>query len=102
MSRWSVLLTLVAVVGIALAGAATPAPSPSAHAATIVAAAPATTDAVAADPYVAGTSLATSAPEPVVPCQNYAWQCKFEGGPCGPQNACHCAFDSSTGWTCAR
>jgi hypothetical protein len=40
-------------------------------------------------------------PQPVASCQVYAYQCVFDGGPCGPQNLCHCQ-DRPTGWVCAR
>jgi|KBSSwiStaDraftv2_1062776.scaffolds.fasta_scaffold365787_2 hypothetical protein len=40
-------------------------------------------------------------PVPVVGCQAYAYQCVFDGGPCGPNGVCHCQ-DRPTGWVCAR
>ncbi len=103
-SRWSVLLALVAVAGIALAGAATVDPTPSVPPGpTVVAGAVAQPEAGTADPYLETTPFSTEAPEPMVGCQVYAYTCKFEGGPCGPvPNTCHCAFDPGTGWLCAR
>jgi hypothetical protein len=40
-------------------------------------------------------------PQPMATCQIYAYQCVFDGGPCGPNGACHCQ-DRPTGWVCAR
>lgn len=101
-SRWAVLFALLAVVGLAMAGAATidPSLSPVAGAAAVVAApAPDTTPG---DPYLQDSPFTTEAPAPMVSCSIYAYQCKSQGGPCGPGGLCHCSFNPGSGWVCAR
>ena len=101
-SRWLSMVALILVAGLALAVAA-PAGSaqpPVTGQAALTNAAPAS-DAPASDPYLAAAPFTTEAPEPMVPCSIYAYQCVFDGGPCGPGGFCHCQFNSS-GWICAR
>jgi hypothetical protein len=110
-SRWLSMVALILVAGLALAMAAPavstqpPATAPAALAnATPVPVALASV-APATDPYVAGSSFTSEAPEPVTKCQIYAYQCVFEGGPCGPggPNAtCFCHNSPDLGWVCAR
>jgi hypothetical protein len=105
-SRWISMVALILVAGLALAVAA-PAVStqPPATAQTaLVNAAPASV-APPADPYLTGSSFTSEAPEPITKCQIYAYQCVFEGGPCGPggPNAtCYCSNTPDLGWVCAR
>src|SRR5438045_7992884 len=101
-SRWLSMVVLVLVAGLALtvaapAGSAQP---PVTEQADLGNAAPAS-DAPATDPYLAGSSFSTEAPEPIVRCQVYAYTCVFDGGPCGPGGYCHCQYRPE-GWVCGR
>jgi hypothetical protein len=55
----------------------------------------------AAEPSPDAGGFSSQQPQPVVPCQNFAYQCVFDGGPCGPGGYCHCQ-DRPTGWICGR
>ncbi|HUD72707.1 MAG TPA: hypothetical protein VMQ62_12165 [Dongiaceae bacterium] len=103
-SRWSVLLVLVAVAGIALAGASPVNPSQPTLPASPAVSSPAAVlpEASTVDPWLEGSAFDTHAPEPMVGCQMYAWQCVEDGGSCGPQHQCFCLFHPGTGWICAR
>lgn len=47
-------------------------------------------------------SVAADGMQPVVSCQNYAYECTQIGGPCGPLNQCHCNWFPDFGWACGR
>lgn len=105
-SRRLSMVALVLVAGLAWATAAPavstqpPVVAQAAHINVVPAA-----DAPATDPYLMGSSFTTEAPEPVVSCQIYAYQCVFEGGPCGPGGTgahCFCHNSPDLGWVCAR
>ena len=101
-SRWISMLALVALAGLAMAVAA-PAhhPQPAATAQSGVVA-PAPVAAPADDPYVAQSTFGTEAPIPMTSCSIYAYQCVYDGGPCGPNHACACQFREGTGFICAK
>jgi hypothetical protein len=97
------MVALVLVAGLALAAAA-PADStqPPVTAQAALVNATQAADAPAADPYLAGSPFTTEAPEPIARCQVFAYQCVFDGGPCGPGGVCHCQFNPGGDWICAR
>jgi hypothetical protein len=83
-SRW-VVVSVLSVMFVAALLAVAVSPSP----------------ALAQDPW-AGAPLSTQAPAERAPCQNYANDCVFDGGPCGPTGGnCHCQF-RPTGWICGK
>jgi hypothetical protein len=103
-----IALMIVTVAGIAHAVASDPSRTNAEGPARLagmpdgVAVTPAAPAETAADPYLNAGAFSSEAPEPMVGCQIYAYQCTSQGGPCGPvPNTCHCAlFDD--GWVCAR
>lgn len=101
-SRWMSMAALVMIAGLALAMAAPAVPSqPVATGQAVLGAAAPAPDTTAGDPYLAQSPFTTEAPEPVATCQVYAYQCVFDGGPCGPGGFCHCQY-RPTGWICGR
>lgn len=102
-TRWVFVFAMVAALGLALAAAATSGTS-KAVAPEAVTASPVTAQPVAvepADPYLEATEVSTEATAGKS-CSIYAGDCIYNGGPCGPNGACHCLFDPASGWICGR
>jgi hypothetical protein len=100
-SRWLIVSAVIVAASLA-SGAAATGSSPCTRSMPPVAVAPELqAQTPATDPYAGSSPFTTTAPPERQKCQIYASDCVFDGGPCGPQNLCHC-LNGPDGWICAR